>query len=189
MRKRTIEWPWLCTGLLLQVFAWTDNTSSNYLSLSGSTDSGTVTLSNGVDFTSSYASADASAWPAGDDTSYSVSATLGCTADTNTSGIPGSHNLNTSNISHDSEGRPYYYDSHSNQAGVISYKSHPVSSYRKHAWWPWSEQVTRSFSHSESAYMSTTGRVDMSPAMSASISGSSNHYVQLDMESLSLSSP
>ena len=180
----------LCTGLLLQVFAWTDNTSSNYLTLSGSTESGTVTLSDGTDFTSSYASADASAWPAGDDTSYSVSATLGCTADTNTNSIPSSDNLNTSHISWDSEGRPYHYDSDSNTAGVISYKSHPVSSYRKYAWWPWSEQVTRSFGHSESAYMSTTGSSSgMSPAMSASISGRSNQYVQLDMESLSLSSP
>ncbi|MYG08679.1 hypothetical protein F4167_19110 [Candidatus Poribacteria bacterium] len=180
----------LCTGLLLQVFAWTDNTSSNYLSLSGSTDSGTVTLSNGTHFTSSYASADASASPAGDDTSYSVTATLGCTADTNTSSIPSSDHLHTSRISWDSEDRPYNYDSYSNTAGVISYKSHPVSSYRKHAWWPWSEQVTRSFSHSESAYMSSTeSSSGMSPAMSASISGSSNHYVQLDMELLSLSSP
>ena len=180
----------LCTGLLLRVFAWTDNISSNYLSLGGSTESGTVTLSNGTQFTSSYTSADASAWPAGDDTSYNVSATLGCTADTNTSSIPSSDNLNRSNISHDSEGRSYNYDSYANTAGVISYKSHPVSSYRKHAWWPGSEQVTRSFSHSESAYMSTTASSSgMSPAMSASISGSSNHYVQLDIESLSLSSP
>ena len=117
----------LCTGLLLQVFAWTDNRSSNYLSLSGSTESGTVTLSDGTEFTSSYASADANAWTAGDDTSYSVSATLGCTADTNTNSIPSSDNLNTSNISWDSEGRSYNYDSYSNTAGVISYKSHPVS--------------------------------------------------------------
>ena len=179
----------LCAVLLLQVFAWDENVASNYLSLSGSTDSGTVALSNGNDFTSSIASADANASPAGDDTSYNVSATLGCTADTNTNAIPGAHNLNTSHISHDSEGRPYYYDSHSNKAGVISYKSHPVSSYRAHAWWPWSEQQTRSFSHSESAYMSTIGRVDMSPAMNASISGTSNHYVNLNIESLSLSSP
>ncbi len=180
----------LCTGLLLQVFAWTDNTSSNYLSLGGSTDSGTVTLSNGTQFTSSYASADANAWPAGDDTSYSVSATLGCTADTNTSSIPSDENLNYESISHDSEGRAYNYDSYSNTAGVISYKAHPVSSYRKHAWNPWSEQITRSFSSSESAYLSSTeDHSGMSPAMSASISGSSNQYVQLDIESLSLSSP
>ena len=180
----------LCTVLLLQVFAaWTDDVSGNYLSLNGSTESGTVTLSNGSLFTSSIASADASAWPAGDDTSYSVSATLGCTADTDINAIPGSDNLDTSRVEHDSEGRAYNYDSFSNTAGVISYKAHPVSSYRKHPWNPFSEQVTRSFSHSESAYLSSTKDHSMSPAMSASISGSSNQYVQLDIESLSLSSP
>lgn len=106
---------------------------------------------------SAYASSQAA--PLGQNTEYKVRSWVEVTVDTETAVIPGRGGINQERTDHDSNGRPYNYDSRGNQYSGVAYKKHPVSSTVKN-WWehfsPIAIQVTRSFHLSIYCYFSKT---------------------------------
>lgn len=164
---------------------WGDNRYNDLLSLSGST-SVTYAMSGNTAMSIGYSYADAYAAPAGRNTQYDVWAYLGCSADINTSAIPDQQMINTSL----SSGNTYSH-SISRTASVMSYKKHPVLE-RDGSWWnPFSQSVTRSFSHSTSAYYPVFGSTytQLLTDMVGSIEGNSNQFLNKTIGALNLSRP
>lgn len=164
---------------------WNDSRHSDFLSLSGST-CVTYAMSGNTAMSIGYSVADANAQPAGRNTNYDVWAYLGCSADINTSTIPDQQMINTSVRSGNA-----YSHSISRTASVISYKKHPVIE-KDRSWWnPFAGVVTRSFSHSESAYYTVFGSTytQLETDMVGSIEGNSNQFLNKPIGSLNLSRP
>lgn len=177
---------------------WSDSRqdASTFLSVSGST-TAYVYSSGGTYLIPPYwavaggSSAYASADSMGDNTSYDATAWCEGTGDSGTSPVPGRDNIDEGRVWWDSEGRPYYGDSHIEGDAEIAYISHAVGTWKPH---PWSERKTRTLSLSvfcsyyKRSYQSPTG-LTAEPEMSASISGDSNQYVNLGTGSASISDP
>ena len=152
---------------------------------------------NGNWYVGSSAYASASASPIGDNTSYDATAWVQATGDTANASIPDKSNIDTNRTEQDSEGRSYFYDSHGNGESEVAYKKHPVASTVQNWWdhfWPWAEQVTRSFDLSIYCYYSDTHpttptNLTADPHMVSEISGDSNQFVNIGLGNASIAAP